>query len=174
MDKFKIEAPKLGDEMEIAPMHIQSWKETYVPQSPELTNEMVDEWLGHMLTDTSFRRKTIEESIEHPERVLYRVVRSNAGSIVGFLHGSKSEEFNELEAIYLLNEAKGSGTGGKLMQEFLAWADKGKPSKLEVFAFNDSALDFYTKYGFVKTNKPPQLYKDVLPYVEMVRPTESI
>lgn len=169
---FKIEAPKIGDEIPLAPMHIKAWKETYVTPESGLTEEMVDELLGHMLADTGFRKNTISESLEKPDKVLYRVIRNGNGEIVGFMHGSKNEETNELEGIYLLDEAKGSGTGGKLMEEFLAWIDKTKPTRLEVFSFNDRALGFYTKFGFVKTDTPTQMWKGVLPFIEMVRPAD--
>ena len=170
---FKIEKPKVGDEIELAPMHIRSWKETYVTPESGLTEEMVDELRGHMLTNTDFRKKTISESLENPDKVLYRIVRNNRGEIVGFMHGSKNEEANELESIYLLDEVKGSGTGGKLMEEFLTWIDRSKPSHLEVFSFNNKALGFYVKYGFVKTDKPTQMWEDKLPFIEMVRPADE-
>ncbi len=92
-----IEAPAVGDEVLLAPMHIQSWKETYVTPQSGLTEDMVDELLGHMLTDTEFRKNTILESIQNPHKVLYRVVKNEAGDIVGFMHGSKNETGNKLE-----------------------------------------------------------------------------
>ncbi len=171
---FKIELPKVGDEVSLAAMHIKSWKETYVNPESGLTEEMVDEMRGHMLTNTDSRKNTISESLENPDRVLYKVVKNSKSEIVGFMHGSKNEEFNELEAIYLLDEVKGSGTGGKLMEEFLVWIDKDKPSRLEVFTFNEKALGFYTKYGFIKTEKPIQLWEDKLPFTEMVRPADEL
>lgn len=172
--EFKIEAPKIGDEIGLAPMHIQSWKETYVTPESGLTEEMVDEKLGHMLTNTDFRRNTISEAIKNPDKVFYRVIRSSNDQIVGFMHGSKHEEFNELDGIYLLNEVKGTGVSTKLMEEFLNWIDKSKPIRLEVFSFNDRALNFYKKYGFVKTDKPVQIWKDTLPFIEMMRSVDNI
>jgi ribosomal protein S18 acetylase RimI-like enzyme len=169
---FTITTPREGDEQFLAPMHIQSWKETYLVPQSGLTEEIIDGMLGHMLTNTDFRKNTIAEALANPNMVLYRVVRNSNDSIVGFLHGSKHEMFNELDAIYLLNEVKGSGTGEKLMEEFLTWADKNKPCRLEVFSFNDRAINFYTKYGFVKTDKPEQLYKERLPFIEMVKPSQ--
>lgn len=171
---FKIEAPKMGDEVGLAPMHIQSWKETYITPESGLTSEIVDEMIGHMLTDTDFKKNTISESLENPDKVLYRVVRNSKEGIVGFMHGSKNDKSNELEGIYLLDEVKGSGVGGKLMKEFLAWTDKDKPSRLEVFSFNERALGYYAKYGFVKTDKPVQLYKDMLPFIEMIKPADEL
>lgn len=170
---FKISMPKIGDEIDLALMHIQSWKETYVTKESGLTEEMVDEKLGHMLTNTDFRRNTISEAIKNPDKVFYRVIRNNSNQIVGFMHGSKNEESNEIDGIYLLNEVKGSGVSGKLMEEFLNWIDKSKPIHLEVFSFNERAINFYKKYGFVKTDMPEQVWKDTLPFIEMIRPTEK-
>ncbi|MBP6926099.1 MAG: GNAT family N-acetyltransferase [Candidatus Pacebacteria bacterium] len=166
---FSIDEPRIGDENALAPMHIQAWKETYVTPESGLTTEGVDAMLGHMLINTDFRKNTIAEALANPEKILYRVIKNSNGSIVGFLHGSKNEDVNELDGIYLLDEVKGSGTGDKLMETFLAWSDKSKPCRLEVFSFNERAISFYTKYGFVKTDKPTQLYKDKLPFIEMIR-----
>ena len=171
---FEIEPPKEGDEIALAPMHIQAWKDAYVVPESGLTEEMIDEMLGHMLIDNSFRKKTIIESLENPDQVLYRVVKNSAGNTVGFLHGSKHEHFNELDAIYLLNEVKNSGVGGKLMEEFLTWSDKSKPCRLEVFAFNDAAIGFYNRYGFEKTKAVMDLYKGFLPVAEMMRSAEEV
>lgn len=113
------------------------------------------------------------ESLKNPDIVLYRVVKNNNGDIVGFVHGSKNDNYNELDGVYLLDEVKGSGVGGKLMEEFLSWSDNTKPSHLDVFSFNDKAIGFYNKYGFVKTDKPTQLYKGRLPYIEMIRPVSA-
>lgn len=171
---FNIEVPKIGDEIPLASMHIQSWKETYVTPESGLTSEMVDELLGHMLTNTDFRKNTISESLQNPDRVFYRVVKNDKSEIVGFIHGSKHEKANRLDAIYLLNEVKGTGISEKLMVEFLEWIDKSKKTELEVFSFNDRAISFYVKYGFIKSNKPPQVWKNKLPFFEMERPADEL
>ncbi len=173
---FKIENPKEGDEAAIGVMHLQSWRESYMDPERGVTEELINELRGNAVTEegNEFRRKTFAEAVAHPDTLLYRVVRNENGDIVGFMHCTKKEAYNELDAIYLLDEAKGSGTGGKLMEEFLAWADKNKPSLLEVFSANQKALGFYERYGFKQTDKAPQLYKGKLEYVEMVRPAEEI
>jgi ribosomal protein S18 acetylase RimI-like enzyme len=166
---FKIEVPKVGDETELAPMHIQAWKDAYIVPESGLTEESIDQQLGHLLTDTTFRKNTIIESLEKPDFVLYRVVRNQSDEIVGFMHGTKHETFTELDGLYLLNEAKGTGVGGKLMEEFLQWADEHKPCRLEVFSFNDSAIGFYMHYGFEITDREVPLFRG-LPVSEMIRP----
>jgi ribosomal protein S18 acetylase RimI-like enzyme len=169
---FKIELPKVGDELALAPMHIQAWKETYVVPESGLTEEKVDVLLQHLLTNTEFRKNTITEALTNPDKVFYRVVKNQNGDVVGFIHGSKHEDHTELDAVYLLNEAKGAGVGGKLMEEFLAWADKDKPCRLEAFVFNTSAIGFYSRYGFQKTDTEMPLFRG-MPVLEMVKPVEE-
>jgi ribosomal protein S18 acetylase RimI-like enzyme len=169
---FKIERPKVGEEKDLAEMHIQAWKDAYVVPESGLTEESIDKQLAHLLEDTTYRKNTIIESLANPDRVLYRVVKNRDGEIVGFMHGSKHEDFTELDAIYLLNEVKGTGVGGKLIAEFLKWAEEGKPCRLEVFSFNDSSIGFYVRYGFEKTNKELPLFRG-LPVTEMIRPADT-
>ncbi len=59
------------------------------------------------------------------------------------------------------------------MDEFLQWIDSDKPTQLEVFAFNDRAISFYTKYGFLKTDEPIQFWKDRLPFFKMEKPADE-
>lgn len=169
---FTITPPQIGDELEIGPMHVRAWKESYVRPELGLTETSIDEMVGHMATDFSYRRNTLTDALANPEKILYRVVRNNEGQIVGFLHGKKHETYTMLEALYLLDEAKGEGLGDTLMQEFLKWADKALPCKLEVFSFNEKAIRFYTKYGFTRNDTKEQLYKDKVPFIEMERLTE--
>ncbi|MES2223769.1 MAG: GNAT family N-acetyltransferase [Patescibacteria group bacterium] len=173
--KFTIETPKEGDETEIGKMHLQSWHESYTDPKRGVTKEVIDEFRSDTTTENGDERRRgfFREAAEHPDKILYKIVRNSKGEIVGFLHCTKGEEFNDLDAIYLLNEAKGEGVGGKLMEEFLAWSDKKKPSHLEVFSANETALGFYERYGFAKTDKAPKLYKDRLEYIEMMRPAEE-
>lgn len=170
---FTIEPPTLGDEGAIGAMHVRSWKESYVTPASGLTPETVDELIGHYATDIDFRKNTLTEALSSPEKVFYRVIKNKEHAVVGFFHGSKHETHTELDGVYLLNEVKGAGIGGDLMEAFLAWADKDKPCHLIVFSFNQRAIDFYHRYGFRKTDAPIQLYKDKLPYIEMERPAEN-
>ena len=169
---FTIESPAVEDALAIARAHIQSWKETYIVPESGLTEEKIDELLNHFLTDPTFRENVIKSSLENPDEVLYRVVKNVKGEIVGFLHGSKHEDYNALDGMYLLAEAKGTGTGGKLMEKFLDWIEKDKKSRLEVYTYNHSAIGFYKKYGFEETDTKLKLVRDLLPSIEMIRPPD--
>lgn len=173
---FSIESPNAGDEVGVGTMHKQAWTETYLNPDEGITKEVIDELIGHVATDKgiNYRKNIFAEALASPEKILYRVIKNSNGKVVGFMHCTKEEAYNELGGLYLLDEAKGTGVGGKLMEEFLAWADKDKPCQLEVFATNANAIGFYEKYGFKKTDKPQQNYKDKLSFIVMERPSELI
>jgi len=171
---FLIDLPKDGDEVGIGLTHKQAWLETYLSPENGITKDVINNLVGFVVGEggDAYRRNVFNESRITPEKILYRVVKNNNGKVVGFMHCSKEETHNELGAIYLLNEAKGFGVGGELMEEFLDWADKRKPCQLEVFALNEKALGFYNKYGFLKTDKPAEKFKGKLDVITMARPAE--
>lgn len=136
---------------------------------------MIDELIGHVALEegNDYRKNIFSEAVASPDKILYRVVKNRSGEIVGFMHCTKGDEYNELGGLYLLKEAKGSGIGGKLMEEFLSWADKNKPCQLGVFSLNENAIGFYARYGFIKSNKPLTPHKGKLEQMIMVRPANN-
>jgi RimJ/RimL family protein N-acetyltransferase len=168
-NSFEIALPKLEDALEIANMHIRAWKETYLPQTTEISSETIDGWFSHYLTDLSFRESTITKSLEFPNEVFYKLIKNNKGKIIGFIHGSKSESENTLEAIYLLNEAKGKLNGSKMMQDFLNWCSRDRKIVLDVFAFNLTAIAFYEKFGFEIEPENVKFFKEKLKVLTMAK-----
>lgn len=174
-DNFIIQSPQNGDEVLIGPMHHQAWLESYLNPDLGVTEGVINSTISFTLTEESnkFRKNLFEKAASEPKTTLYKIVKNKDGKVVGFLHGSQNENQNELEGIYLINEAKGIGVGSKLMEEFLKWANPQKSCHLQVIAFNERALNFYTKFGFIKTDKQIEPYKGKFPIVEMVRPVSS-
>jgi len=167
--RYQILEPQSGDEVAIGPMQLQAWRESYLRPDLGATTDAIEAARGMVATQAGdqFRAALFLEARANPERIWYRVVKDEAGAVVGFIHGVITPEANVLEAIYLLDVLKGEGVGDELMQGFLAWRDASKPTTLEVIAFNDRALNFYTKYGFAKSVKEPVMFAGVFPVVEM-------
>lgn len=59
----------------------------------------------------------------------------------------------------------------KLVSEFLDWIDQDQPTHLEVVSYNDRAINFYKKYGFVPTGLSE--FGDKIPCIEMMRPADK-
>lgn len=173
---FIIENPKIGDEVAVGKVHLQSWKESFINDESSLDEAIVDKLRGNTITEdgNSRRRDIFKDILNDSKNVLYKIVRNkDTNEIVGFMHGSKNDKYNELEALFLLNEAKNQGIGSKLINLFIEWSDKDKPAMLEVFTFNKNAINFYKKFGFEITNRPEELYKDTIKHIEMIRPIDS-
>ena len=88
----------------------------------------------------------------------YALVADVDNKIVGYLIGGISEasdyrnisKIAEAENMYVLEEYRSFGIGGKLFQEFIDWCKaKGiERMKVVVSSKNTKAIDFYKKEGF--------------------------
>ncbi len=175
MSRYIIPDPEPGDEIAIGPMHLRAWHETYPNNEFGIDHEFIDEHHGKVATEagSEFRRKRIAEAKVSPDKIMYKVVKDQTGTIVGFFIAEKGKVYNELQAIYLLDSAKGSGVAGELMAMFFDWFDPNKPTRLEAAAYNERALKFYEKYGFEKTSKKLPLHYGKMPSVEMIKPANQ-
>lgn len=171
---FAIGNPQDGDEVLIGPMHLRSWRESYVGEENKVTHEDVASAMSFLTTPDAdaFRLGVFTAAKEKPDECIYKIVKDSNGSVIGFMHATKNDTYNELEGIYLLNIAKGVGIGEKLMNLFLEWSDPRKQSHLEVIAFNSRAQHFYEKFGFKKTSKDTYMFKEKFPVIEMIRLAE--
>jgi len=86
----------------------------------------------------------------------YWVVEDSEGNIVGGSGiGALTEDVCELQKMYCLSEARGTGVAQKLMQLCLEFAKEHyKKCYLETFENMVAANRFYQKNGFQKLEKP--------------------
>lgn len=171
MNKYTISDAAEEDAELIGPIHLNAWHQSYINSDYGIDSEFIDEIMGKVATKegTKFRRKRIAEAKATPDKIIYKVVKDHEGKVVGFFIAEKQDKFNELQAIYLLDSAKGSGVAHELMEEFLGWLDPTKPSKLQAAAYNKRAIKYYERYGFKVTKKKLPLHHDRMPLAEMVR-----
>lgn len=97
------------------------------------------------------------------------------GKVVGYVAPRHDADGHRMiSMIYVLPEYQGKGIGSKLLQRALDWFGHDQDIFLEVVSYNQSAIHFYEKFGFEKTNNVPEeetgrpSYMKSIPQIEMV------
>ncbi|MGF1431757.1 GNAT family N-acetyltransferase [Kitasatospora sp. LaBMicrA B282] len=175
-----IETPEPADAAELAELLLAGWLETYPHQGAGID----EPWIRTQRADQSgaagaarWREFTARAAAE-PQRCFCRVVRQRGaaggrGAAVGVLCGLRAPVEGggtevSLGPMYLRASVQGRGLGGRLMAEFLAWAEPD-PIALWVTEYNEPAVRFYLRHGFRPTGER-ELWRERLPNLRLRRP----
>ncbi|MFD7530774.1 GNAT family N-acetyltransferase [Streptomyces sp. NPDC059849] len=166
-----IEAPRAEDAEALGTVQLRAWLQTYPHEEVGIDERWIREHRGSCATEegTAQWREFIAAAKQRPDLLFCRVVRSGT-EIVGFLCGRR-DDIVGLGPMYLLDEAQGKGTGGRMMSEFLAWSGSA-PVRLWVTEYNERAVRFYERYGFKATGER-EIWRGRLPNVRMIRDSTS-
>jgi L-amino acid N-acyltransferase YncA len=143
---MKIRLATPADAMDIANIHVETWRTTYRGMMPDslLDNLSLatrgNFWLGYLNNP--------------PEGAFVYVAEDDAGNIAGFANAGpprpEVKDFaGELYALYILKEQQGKGTGRALMQATARDLEaRGvKSMMLWVFKENEPSRRFYEALG---------------------------
>ncbi|MFF1903693.1 GNAT family N-acetyltransferase [Kitasatospora sp. NPDC058218] len=164
---LRIDVPRPDDAAPVARMQLRAWLQTYPDEAAGIDEEWIREHRASTVTAEGVARwrEFVEDAARQPDLLFCRVVRSGA-EVVGVLCGRRDEVVT-LGPMYLLAEAQGQGVGGRLMDDFLSWAQDA-PLRLWVTEYNERAIRFYERYGFRATGER-ELWRGRLPNVRMTR-----
>lgn len=167
--QVEIREATVDDTEAVRRMHAASWLATYPSEAHGISYDWVKEYTDSWLTPEQLERsRGYVEAAINDSKGLYRVAESD-GRIVGFIHAATNGDgTKELEAIYVHPDFFGRGLGHKLMLLVDEWA-KGVSMSLEVAVYNERAIRFYEKHGFVRVEGTEYLYKDSIPVEKMIR-----
>jgi ribosomal protein S18 acetylase RimI-like enzyme len=170
--QFTISRATEADAEAVGQAHLQSWLETYPNAELGIDEQWIRDQVG-FLAETEgnhFRRNSIRHARQPGSNTLYLVVRNEAAKIKGFLHVSRHKDYADFDAIYLTKEVQGTGVAHELMAAALKFAGE-LPMRLEVADYNQRAIKFYERYGFVRQPDPPKkhLHRDKIPIITMKR-----
>jgi ribosomal protein S18 acetylase RimI-like enzyme len=152
--KFSIRPATVDDAAGIAAVHVQSWRSSYAGIVPQAHLDSLD---------VDARTKSWTKLLAPSESPHFHAVAVDEGErIVGFVDAGKNRdapvEFRgELFAIYLLDEAKGTGAGNALFDAAASWLRENElaPFLLWVLKDNARARRFYAKAGGVVAGEKP-------------------
>lgn len=151
----------------IKDVQIKTWLATYVNEEHAITEDMIRERFG--FNDDQVIQASIQRGKNKIEHSPYGVfVAKQAERIVGFASPTYDEDSDQqrLGALYVLPEAQGKGLGKQLLERALASLDNSLDVYLHVVTYNDAAIGFYERNGFVKTGK--DLTGSILPFANGV------
>jgi len=144
--EIEIKEATTDDVFGISDVQKESWLATYPNEEFGIT--------GEDILSEDFRSKgRIEKRIEivkNPNSNTKFFVAKDREKVVGYCCAQKFEDFNKIKSIYILPEFHKMGIGKKLMHKAFDFFGDKKPIKLSVAIYNQNAIDFYEKLGFVK------------------------
>lgn len=146
MKNYEIQSALIGDQDQLAKVHIQAWQEAYAELIPQ-------SYLDGLSAELDERTENWRRALVNPERWIW--VARVSGKIVGFsLFGPPRdqlrEKYIELGAIYLLAEYKGQGIGFALLQAGFRFMRKQGYQKAYCWVLQGNpTIRFYERSGAV-------------------------
>ena len=158
----------LGDERDLVFVAKKTWLATYPNKEYGISRkdillkdfdskEKIDSW-GKIIKNSGKKSK-------------YICVAKHNGKVIGFCFVSKKNNFNELNALYILPEYQKMGIGRKLVNKSVDWLGRGKNITVKAASYNKNAIDFYERYGFIKTgamSKNRLVNKKIIPEIQLI------
>lgn len=177
MSNITIAPGKTGDAKQIYEVRDASWLSTYVNDALGITKEAIrirTEGPNGEFTPRKIAYLDKQLTNEDSATSITLVAKDN-GKIIGYIAARYRDDRPMISMMYILDVYHNQGIGSKLMNEVLeCWKDKPEIF-LEVVDYNDNAIKFYKKFGFIDTGNPVEDDPDApdyfvhIPQIEMVR-----
>jgi ribosomal protein S18 acetylase RimI-like enzyme len=163
VERSEITKATVNDTAAIAKVQHDTWIATYPNEEQGVTENYIRQRVSN--SQTPERKDFWKESLSRKDTGIW--VAKFKGKVIGFCVMKKTSTYNSLEAIYVLPENQGGGFGPELIEAALSWGDKDKDTRVEVASYNEQAINFYKKYGFVLSEETGQ--SGNIPTVIMVK-----
>lgn len=149
--KIEIDTPHPEDALGAQMVFYHTWLDTYPNKKLNISTDDIKNRFTDRLTDDGIAK--MAEQILHPKPNTLFLVARNGKDIIGVCRLKKDEKNNELGAIYVLPEYQGMKVGFSLWLEAQKFFDYGKDIIVKVADYNEKAIGFYKKLGFIDTGK---------------------
>ncbi len=153
MENIIITTPKVEDVWGIQNVYYESWLATYPNEQYKITVDDIEDNFKDSFTEETLNKRRQAILNPDPDSKLKVLIAKHDDKVVGVCRVELLPEKNQLRTIYLLPEYFGKGIGTKLWNEIKKFCDPNKPTYVEVVEYNDQAINFYKKLGFVETGK---------------------
>jgi len=171
LPEWMIEQALPEDAADIAALHSKSFRKAYLDLLGEEHNEAIIKEATKFVSPEriQLRAEFVDMSLKFPDKHFYQIALRDDGTPIGMLYGTKLDNVQEIEALYVDENYYGAGVGKALVEEYIAWADPTKPIELGVHRENERAKKFYIKMGFEALNDNRHSHYEFLPETTMIR-----
>jgi ribosomal protein S18 acetylase RimI-like enzyme len=169
VSQYEIREATLADVPGVRRVQSESWLVTYPNEERDVPLSWVQERIKRWLTPEKLEesKQIVAKVISDPTQ-FYRLA-TLGDKIVGFVHVlTKEDGVKELEAIYTDPTTFGSGLAQQLMEQADGWIE-GVDVTLVVASYNNRAIRFYEKCGFMKIEGSEHMYADKISVIRMKR-----
>jgi RimJ/RimL family protein N-acetyltransferase len=150
------------------------WLETYVNEELGVTREDIDKKLPESTIAEATPRwqEGIAAETEDGDHITF--VARQDDTVVGFTAPRIEEGRRRVGGLYVKPGYQGKGIGSELLRKTLAWWGNDEDIYITVVSYNQAAIRFYERHGFVKIGETSPLEYDeveqvkLLPVIEMV------
>ncbi len=148
---IRITTPLPEDAKGITTVLYKTWLNTYPNEKLGITIEDIEESYKDVFSEEQIEERA--ERLKHIPDNQKRVVAKDSDSVVGVATMVKNDANNQLRTMYVLPEYQGKGIGTSLWNEVKNFIDPLKETIVHVADYNENAIKFYEKLGFVDTGK---------------------
>jgi ribosomal protein S18 acetylase RimI-like enzyme len=143
---------QVDDTREIQMILYRIWLVTYPNKEAGITLEDIEERFRERLTEEAIEKRK-QKFLENASQKEFFLVAKDGDTMVGVCGIWIKEEYNQLWAIYVLPEYQGKGIGRMFWNEVVRLFDPEKKIIVQVATYNEKAIGFYKKLGFVDNGK---------------------
>jgi GNAT superfamily N-acetyltransferase len=125
----------------------RTWLATYPNEAYGITREDIEARFREDPATASARQAQRRRAVLTPPHHAW--VALEATEPIGFCIIEQGEHEHLVQALYVLPEHQGKGTGTRLLRAALDWLGSENPIALNVASYNERAIAFYQAFGFV-------------------------
>ena len=151
---ISVRKAKPSDAKNIQEVFYQTWLETYPNAEIGITKGDIEKKFESSFSEESISGLTKKiENLSKTTLFLVAIDEDNNGKIIGLCRVFLLETYNQLQAIYVLPAYQRKGVGLKLWEESKKYFQNEKDIIVQVAVYNEQAISFYRKLGFIDTGK---------------------
>jgi len=139
------------DALDLTKLYHKTWLDTYPNNELGIMREDIEDSYKDSFSEE--RINNYKEVIKNAPKSQKRIVAKYKDLIVGVISVEIEDRINMLKTIYVLPEFQSKGIGTMLWNEVKDFLDARKDTVVHVVTYNDNAIGFYKKIGFVDTGK---------------------